>query len=269
MGAVLELQKRVPERWILRRLLPSAVFVGIAYVGTALGYAHWNGIALAKQQLTFYLEAASGSSAYAASLAIFALLASAGAFAAPLVAQFIGSLAAGAWPWWLAPLSDRVSSARKKHWRSPEELRKDALDAGSRGKQLRAARLKALAAATRRSAPTTPTWIGDRLEIAATHIEAVAGVDVRTSFIALLLRLPDNARTALADAREGYDAACEGLAWSLAYAVLGLWWWPAFFLSATLGTTSWRWLRRAAEALAATAEAVAATDSKPEGETNP
>ena len=27
--------------------------------------------------------------------------------------------------------------------------------------------------------------------------------------------------------RDGYDAACEALAWSLAYLILGLWRWPA------------------------------------------
>ncbi|MEU1629398.1 hypothetical protein ABZ746_29595 [Streptomyces sp. NPDC020096] len=71
-----------------------------------------------------------------------------------------------------------------------------------------------------------------------------------------MLSVPDTARDALTDARDAYDAACEALAWSAAFTVLGAWWWPAALGGVALWLASWQSLRRAVRVLCRTAEAV-------------
>jgi hypothetical protein len=259
VGLLLQLQNRIPDRWLLRRLLPSALFVMVAFIGAALGQSRWNDTTLAKQRLAAELTKAGGSvSAYtSATVIIYVLIVVAGAFTVPVLAEGVGALAAGAWPWWLALLADRLRDVRAGRWQSADDLTRAALLAVDAKHPLRASRLKARAAVAQPSAPRTPTWIGDRLEAAATEATRCLGLDPRTSWLEVLLTLPDNARTALTNARDGYDVACEALVWSFAYLILGIWWWPAAVVGLILGLTSWRWLRYAANALASTAEAAA------------
>jgi hypothetical protein len=266
VGLLLQLQNRIPDRWLLRRLLPSALFVAVAFIGAALGQSRWNDAALAKQRLAVELTKASGSvAAYTtATVVLYVLIVAAGAFAVPVVAEAVGTFAAGAWPWWLTPLADRLRDVRADRWQSAQDLTREALLAVDAKHPLRASRLKARAAAAQPSTPQTPTWIGDRLEAAATEATRCLGLDLRMSWPEVLLTLPDNARTALTNARDGYAAACEALVWSFAYLILGIWWWPAALVGLILGLTSWRWLRYAANALASTAEAAAHIAEKAE-----
>jgi hypothetical protein len=258
MGLLLELQSRVPDRWFLRRLLPSAVFAAVAFLAGGLGQSRWNDAHLATLRLQRYLGAEDGGASVhtTAALLLYAVVVGAGAFAVPVAAQAVGAFAAGAWPWWLAPVSDRIRHLRNRRWQEPEELRKDALLARGNGQTLRSARLDARAAAVLPSRPTTPTRTGDRLRAAADQVRRDRGLDVETSWVALLLDLPEAARTAVLDARDGYDGACEAMVWSIAYLVLGGWWWPAAAVGAVLWVSAWRWLRRAGEALGDTVEAV-------------
>ena len=256
MGLLLELESRIPDRWFLRRLLPSAVFVAVAFVGGRLGQSRWNAAGLAKQQVARYLGASAGASYTAAAVVLYAVAVAAGAFAVPVAARAVSTLAAGAWPWWLTPVGDRVLRLRAERWRTPEKIRESALLARAGGHTMRAARLDARAATAEPDRPQTPTWSGDRLRRAADEVRERRQLDVRTGWVDLLLDLPEASRTALVDARDGYDGACETLAWSIAYVVLGIWWWPAALVGVVLGLTSWRWLRHAVDLLAATAEAV-------------
>lgn len=255
MGLLLQMQQRIPNQWFLRRLLPSAIFVTAAIVAATLGQSHWDNLGFARARLAGYLGGTTASTS--ATAILYLLTAAAAAFTIPVVAAGVGALAAGAWPWWLAPLGDRIRDARAARWSSPADLTAQAISA-IRDRQLwRAARLKARAATATPSKAETPTWIGDRLNAAAGEVHRCLDIDVRSAWAELQLRLPDNARTALTDTRDGYDAACEALAWSLAYLILGLWWWPAAIAGLVLALTSWRWLRNAADALARTAEASA------------
>jgi hypothetical protein len=262
VGLLLELQQRIPDRWFLRRLLPAAVFVAAVITGATLGQSRWDDIGLARLRLTDYLGGTSASLTAAA--LVYLLPVAAGAFIVPVAATVVGTLAAGAWPWWLAPLGDRLRAARAVRWSPATELEREAVAALRDKRPWRAARLKARAAAAQPAEPRTATWIGDRLDLAAARVERTLGLDVHSAWAELLLRLPENAGTALNDARDGYDAAAEAFAWSVAYLVLGIWWWPAAVAGLAAGLSSWRWLRHAADALAGTAEAVArVTASQP------
>ncbi len=259
MGLLLELQSRIPDRWFLRRLLPSALFVAVAFLTGGLGQARWNDTRLVLLRLERDLGADDGGASVhtTAALLLYLVTVGVGAFAVPPVAQAVGAFAAGAWPWWLAPVSDRVRRVRADHWLAPVELRRKAALARDSGRSLRAARLDVRATVALPARPTTPTWTGDRLRAAADQVRAQRGVDVETSWVALLLDLPEAARTAVVDARDGYDGACEAMVWSIAYLFLGGWWWPAGAAGLLLWVSAWRWLRRAGETLGSTVEAVA------------
>ncbi|MGW3204904.1 hypothetical protein [Streptomyces sp. NPDC001135] len=258
MGLLIELQKRLPDGWFLRRLLPAALFVAVAVVGGGeLGHAHWNDVALAHERIAGALRTGGGLSANAvASLVLFAVPVMGAAFAVPYAAVAIGALASGAWPWWLMPLGRRVKAWRIRHWVEPDTLARESVRARGAGHALRADRLDARAARARAvGRPESPTWSGDRFRLTEANIRRETGGDVVHGWTALLLGAADSPRAALAEARDAYDAACEGLAWSTAFAVIGAWWWPAAPIGALLGLASWRALRRAVQALCRTTEA--------------
>jgi hypothetical protein len=255
----MDLQRRIPDRWFFRRLLPAAVFVVVAAVcGGQLGQAHWADLSLARERVAAALRfGGSAAPGAVASLVLVALAAAICAFAVPLAANGVDALASGAWPWWLIPLGDRVREARRRRWMSSEKLGQDAVRARAAGHSLREARLNARRAAAPAIPPEQFTWCGDQFAAARRCIRERAGVEITTAWTALLLVAPDTARAALTDSRDSYDAACEAVVWSTAIALLGAWWWPALPAGLVLGTIAWRWLRRAVAAFCATAMAVA------------
>ncbi|CAL9508915.1 hypothetical protein SUDANB105_03569 [Streptomyces sp. enrichment culture] len=258
MGLLVELQKRIPDRWFLRRLLPAALFVVVAVVGGGeLGHAHWDDIALARERIADALRTGGGLSADAvASVVLFAVPVVAAAFAVPYAGAAIGALSSGAWPWWLMPVGRRVTAWRVRRWVEPDTLARDSVRARAAGRALRADRLDARAARARAAGPPeSPTWSGDRFRRTEANVAQDTGGDVVTGWTALLLGAQDPSRAALSEARDAYDAACEALAWSLAFTVLGAWWWPAAPAGVLLGLASWRSLRHAVQALCRVTEA--------------
>ncbi|OPG04929.1 hypothetical protein B1R27_23100 [Streptomyces sp. GKU 895] len=257
MGLLIELQKRIPDGWFLRRLLPAVLFFVVAVVGGGeLGHAHWDDVSLAREKIADALRSGGGPSAdTAASLVLFAVPVVAAAFAVPYAASGVGALAAGAWPWWLMPVGDLVTRWRRRRWTEPDELARRSLRASADGNALRAARLDVRrAAALENGRPGSPTWSGDRFHRTEETIRQ-QGDDLVTGWTALILGAQDPPRAALAEARDAYDAACEALVWSAAFTVLGAWWWPAAPVGVLLGLASWRALRHAVEALCRTTEA--------------
>ncbi|MFC9912984.1 hypothetical protein [Streptomyces sp. NPDC127197] len=270
LGLLIELQKRIPDGWFLRRLLPAALFVVVALVGGGqLGQRNWNDIALAQERIADALRLGGGLTADGiASLVLVAVPVVGAAFAVPYAAAAIGALASGAWPWWLMPLGRRLTAWRVRRWVPPAELGRQAVRARDDGKELRAARLDARRARTEEAEPGSPTWSSDRFRTTETRVRAQTGDDIASGWTTLLLAAPDTSRAALAEARDAYDAACEGLAWSTAFTLLGIWWWPAAPVGIVLGLASWRGLRHAVEALCRTTEA-ALTLQRTEQHTDP
>lgn len=257
VGLLVELQKRIPDRWFLRRLLPAALFVVVALVGGGqLGHRRWNDIALARERIAGAFRLGGGlPAAGIASLVLVAVSVVAAAFAVPYAANAIGALTSGAWPWWLMPLGRRLASWRARRWVAPDELARQSVRARDGGRELRADRLDARRARTGSGRPASPTWSGDRFRATEAHIRAKTGDDIASAWPALLLSASDTSRAALAEARDAYDAACEALAWSMAFALLGAWWWPAAPVGIVLGLASWRSQRHAVRALCRTTEA--------------
>ncbi|MET4927372.1 hypothetical protein P3L51_34280 [Streptomyces sp. PSRA5] len=275
MELLVELQKRIPDGWFLRRLLPAALFVVVALVGGGqLGQRHWNDLGLAREGIAGALRQSGGLTADGvASLVLVAVAIVAAAFAVPFAGSAIGALASGAWPWWLMPVSRRVTAWRVRRWAHPDAIGRESVRARDAGKEFRADRLDARRARAERDMrdsptssgqPGSPTWSGDRFRAAEEHVRAETGTDIASEWTKLLLAAPDNSRAALSDTRAAYDAACEALAWSAAFTVLGAWWWPAAPVGIVLWLTGLLSLRRAVEALCRTTEAVfALRDTEP------
>ncbi|WP_327722045.1 hypothetical protein OG381_46625 [Streptomyces sp. NBC_00490] len=257
MGLLIELQKRIPDGWFLRRLLPAVLFFVVAVVGGGeLGHAHWNDVPLAREEIADALRTGGGLTAdTVASFVLFAVPVVAAAFAVPYLASGIGALAAGAWPWWLMPVGDLLTRWRRHRWVEPDELARRSLRASADGNTLRAARLDVRGARARENGePGSPTWSGDRFHRTEESIRQQGG-DLVTGWTTLVLGAQDPPRAALAGARDAYDAACEALVWSAAFTLVGAWWWPAAPVGVLLGLASWRTLRHAVEALCRTTEA--------------
>ncbi|MFD4621845.1 hypothetical protein [Streptomyces sp. NPDC058475] len=254
MGLLVELQKRIPDRWFLRRLLPAALFVVVAIVGGGqLGQRHWNDLSLARERIAGALRLSGGMSADGVtSLVLVAVAVVSAAFAVPFAAGAIGALASGAWPWWLMPLGRRLTAWRVQRWAHPDEIARNAVRARGQGRELRADRLDARRARTGSAPPCSPTWSGDRFREA----EARTNVGIAGEWTKMLLSASDTTHSVLSEARDAYDGACEALAWSIAFTILGAWWWPAAPVGVVLWLASWRSLRRAVRTLCRTTEAV-------------
>ncbi|MFD5258532.1 hypothetical protein ACFWM5_37665 [Streptomyces bobili] len=260
MALLLELQRRIPDGWFLRRLLPALLFVVVAVVGGGqLGHRDWNDVGLARDRIADALPLKGGLTADgAATLVLVVLAAVAVALVVPFAADGIGALSAGAWPWWLASLAGRLTRWRARRWTSPQEIGREAVRARAAGHELRAARLDARRARTAPVRPMSPTWSGDRLRAAERSARAESATDLPGEWARLLLEVPDASRAALGEARDAYQAACEALVWSVAFTAVGIWWWPAGLGGIILWLVAWRSLRGAADGLCRTAEAVVA-----------
>jgi hypothetical protein len=259
MDLLLELQKRLPDGWVLRRLLPAVLFVVVAVVGGGqLGWAHWSDVGLARRRIAEATRLGAGLTAGGVAALILLAVASAGvALAVPFAAGAVGTLASGAWPWWLSPLERRLT-ARRRRWRDPDAIAREAVRARAAGREIRAARLDAHRARVAAVEPTGPTWSGDRLRATERRIRATMGTDVAEAWTGLVLTAPDYARAALTSARGAFDSACEAVVWSVAFTAVGVWWWPSAFAGVLLSLASWRSLRQSVEALCRTTEAVVA-----------
>lgn len=264
MGLLAELQSRIPDRWFFRRLLPATVYVlAVVICGAQLGQAHATDLGLARERIATALRISQSAAPRAvASLVLLALAVAVCSFVVPVAAAGVDVLASGAWPWWLVPLGDRVLVARRGRWTDPRELGIVAVRAGDQGQALRRARLDARRAVTPAQPPTGYTWSADQLAAARQRVRERTGLDITTSWAALLLVMPESARTSLTGARDSYDAACEMVAWAVAVVVLGVWWWPAVLLGLLTGLVGWRLLRESVTGLCEAAEATAAVYAK-------
>ncbi|GAA3856517.1 hypothetical protein [Streptomyces sedi] len=135
IGLLSDLHTRIPDRWLLRRLLPAALFVMLAFVGGGqLGHGDAGDVGLARERLTETLRPAGDRTADGlASLLLLAAVAVAASFAVPVAADAVGALASGAWPWWLMPLGRRLIARRVDRWAPPGELGRESVRARAAG----------------------------------------------------------------------------------------------------------------------------------------
>jgi hypothetical protein len=108
--------------------------------------------------------------------------------------------------------------------------------------------------------PGRATRIGDHLRLAEKRVDAQYRVALIRIWPRLWQLCDDSQRSPVQLAWDRYTAASVRAAWSLGYLALGLLWWPAAIVGATLYLSAWAAARRAAAELGLLVEAL--TDVK-------
>ena len=256
MGLLTELQKRVSDRWLYRLLLPATLFTVAAVVGGGqLGQRHWNDVGRARANIAKALRIGSGVTAgTVALLIVLAVAAAAVALAIHLATGAVTVLVVGEWPRSLSRINSVLTAKRVRRWEKAAKEWARSSNPPTAGGSAQPASRRYLRIALYK--PTCPTWSGDRLAAAEKRAAAGTGIDIATSWTALLLVVPESIRTALRSTSSDFDGACEAMSWGIASMVLGLWWWPSAVAGLALSFAAWRWIRITVTALCETIEAV-------------
>lgn len=247
-----ELAKKLAERWVGLLAVPGLLFVGVAWAGSRLGWAHALDLAMLRAQVTA-LGTEQGKLTVSAQIltAVWLLLAACGiglvvqALTAPVRGLWLGQ-----WPRGLHGLRDRLTRARSDRWNAHVETR-HALQRAHPAAERTPAQQAAIDAAADRAnrialaPPARPTWMGDR--VAA--VEQVAlnrySLDLAFAWPRLWLVLPDPVRADISAAHGQFAATVVTFAWAIPYAVLTVWWWPAAVVALAVALTGWTRARSA------------------------
>ncbi|MFB6842114.1 hypothetical protein [Streptomyces sp. NPDC056361] len=250
-GLLTTLGQKLAERWLSLLVLPGALYLAVAAAAHALGHSHPFDVARLTGQITSWANDPAADTVGGQVVLLVAVLA--GAAAAGLAAQALGSLAerlwlAADWPTWPLPFRQLAAwrtSRRHKRWtaaaRTWHDLRESAAAGLALGRRADpTARHSAERAMTRIAPeePARPTWSGDRLNAAAVRLERDHGVDLATVWPHLWLILPEETRAEITAARQTLTRATTLTAWALLYLPLTVWWWPAALLTLTLTLTA-------------------------------
>ncbi|WP_328907862.1 hypothetical protein OG230_35385 [Streptomyces sp. NBC_00234] len=256
---------KLTERWLNMLVLPGALFLGVAVVGTTLGHRHWHDVERLRTTLDdLAVRPALDRTGTAALLVALVLLTAA---ATSLAAQFLGgAIEQCRLRFGRDPLSRALTERRLRRWKERDAKVEDTV-AGATGTVVNGTvsiprgrwdRIQALTEARDRIAlrePTRPTWYGDRMQATADRVEAAYGVDLAALWPRLWLILPEPAVQQIQSARDSFGAASRLAAWAVGYALLALWWWPAALVAVGCATVSRSRGRSALEALAGLIEA--------------
>ncbi|MEU8677855.1 hypothetical protein [Streptomyces sp. NPDC048560] len=258
---------KLTERWLNLLVLPGALFLAATAVGTTLGHRHWHDVDRLRSTLDeLAARPALDRTGTAALLVALVLLAAA---AASLAVQFLGG-----WieQYWLRfgrdPLSRALTARRRRRWKERDAEVEDAMarvtptgvvaNGSVTVPRSTWTRIQTLTEARLRIAlrePVRPTWYGDRMQATADRVDAAYGVDLAALWPRLWLILPDPAVQQVRSARDSFGAAARLAAWSVGYALLAFWWWPAALAAAGCAAVSRARARSALDALAELVEA--------------
>jgi hypothetical protein len=268
MGGLLdELGRRLAERWLTLLVLPGALYLAVAVTGRTLGQAHALDLGKLTRTITAYATSPAVRMAGGQVVLLAAVLA--GAAAIGLIAQGLGglvervALAPGwqAWPGLPRRLARSEVRRRQRRWDSADAAYRASLrqalapapaDRPDPAARHRAARTRSRIALAR---PERPTWSGDRINATALRVDLGLHLDLATIWPALWLTLPDPARGEIANARAALNRATTLAAWSLLYAPITIWWWPAALVCVAVALTSRYRLRAATNTYALLLEA--------------
>lgn len=261
------LGSKLTERWLNLLVLPGALFLAVAAVGTTLGHRHWHDLDRLRGTLDdLATRPALDRTGTAALLVAVVLLTAA---AASLAAQFLGGAIE---QYWLRlgrdPLSRALTARRTRRWKEGDtKVENTVVHAGPAGAGTDGVvtiprdtweRIQALTAARDRIAlrePARPTWYGDRMQATADRVEAAYGVDLAVLWPRLWLILPEPAVQQIRAGRDSFSAAGRLASWAVGYALLACWWWPAVLVAVGCGAVARSRARTALDAFASLIEA--------------
>lgn len=216
-----EITRRLPDRWLTTTFGPGALWVLTAALAVHFGQSDALNVFGVADTVH---EAGAVLRDRPAEAVVYLALAVAGAVGASAAAHATGSAVRRLWSGrWGSPL-DRVATALTA-WRR----RRFADRLAAEGATLPAAFL-----------PATPTWIGDRLQLADARISAQYGLSLALVWPRIWQLVDTDTRTLVQQARARYDVASTLVGWSAAYLVLAVRWWPALVPAAVLVLAGWR-----------------------------
>ncbi|WP_053711755.1 hypothetical protein [Streptomyces sp. NRRL B-3648] len=253
MGGFLNaLGQKLAERWLTLLVLPGAFFLATATVARVLGHADALDIHRLTDHITSWAKAPAVNSVGGQVVLLLALLAASGAVG--LGAQGLGTLVRRAalavgWRTWPRPLRQWAQArvtARRTGWDRAFRHYRMQLDADARTLALHSRRADPAARHAAYQAlrciatepPDRPTWSGDRIHAVSVRLERDHHIDLPTVWPYLWLVLPDGTRSEITAAEQALTRATTLAGWSLLYAPLTVWWWPAAPLSAALFLTA-------------------------------
>jgi hypothetical protein len=268
-GFLNALGQKFAERWLTLLVLPGAFFLATATAARVLGQANALDVHRLTEQVTSWAKAPAVNSIGGQVVLLMALLAASAA--AGLAAQGLGTLIRHAalavgWRTWLRPVRRwaraRVT-ARQSQWDTAHRRYRQQLDADARtlardSRRADPGARQAAYQALQRIAtepPDRPTWSGDRIHSVSLRLERDHHLDLPTVWPHLWLVLPDTTRAEITAAEQALTRATTLTGWSLLYAPLTVWWWPATPVSAALFLTAKYRVRSAIDTYAQLVEA--------------
>jgi hypothetical protein len=232
-----ELGKKIADRWLTLVFLPGLLFIAVLCTAVTLRYAHSTDLGWLAQRADSVPKHLEGKNAEIGLLIIGVILGSIGSgLLARWVALWVLALWLGRWRWPLRRAGRMLSEKRRKR----------AADAAT------AAAIRPIPAYL----PDRPTWIGDRLRLIGTRLNAEYGVDLAVIWPRMWLIADDSLRNPVANTRERFDFAAVLTAWGALYTALGLLWWPSAIPGICAVLTGWRRGRTACGEFAMMVEAL-------------
>jgi hypothetical protein len=246
-GLLIEVGRRLAERWLAVLVLPGLLLVGVLTVGVLLGQADalsTNHLVDAASDTARRLQAGGG---IAVGTAVLAALLAAGAcgLAAQGLARSIRAGWLGDWPQWAAPVRNHLTRKRSERWWDNQAQLEAAVGADRDPAEFVHRRNRIGLAP-----PARPTRMGDRIAGADVRVFAEYGLDLAPCWPRLWLVLPEDTRSELRAASGALDAASVLAGWAVLYALAGLLWWPSALASVIVYATAWYRGQRTAATLA-------------------
>jgi hypothetical protein len=266
---LLELSKRLPDRWVAVLCGPGLIYVVLAWLAVPLGQRQ----ALRLDRVQLLLTPVTTEHSTAALLVSLTLLISA-VMVVIIAVSALGTLIQQAWMY----DGRRGPAAAITRWRwarwtaahatldltrdqVARELARENLIGSTAAADRSPAAAPDLGALRRRVErlsplePTGVTWMADRMRLAQLRIRRRYDLDLPTIWPHVWTMAPELLRSQVEAAQDRYTAAGRLAGWAVLYLALAAFWWPGALLACLLGGLAWRQARTAVEVLATLLEA--------------
>jgi hypothetical protein len=257
-GLLLDLGKKLGERWVTLLILPGLLYVGTVVIAFILGWPHAADVSMLIGRTSAWSGSAAVRSAGGAVVLIAAVLLSSSG--AALAAEAFGTVIARAWlaehwSYWPTParaLARWLVDARASRWDKAIAAYRAERDKighnqahAARGavaeQPYDLGRLYYPVERVGRERPVRPTWVGDRLHALTVSLHRQYDLDLPAVWPALSLIMPSEAGAAIDAATHAYRRAAALAGWAVLYAAVGIAWWPGLAIaSVTAATASYR-----------------------------
>ncbi|OIJ66464.1 hypothetical protein [Streptomyces mangrovisoli] len=270
-GFLSGLGQRLAERWLTLLVLPGAFFLATATAAHTLGQTRALDFPRLTHHITHWARTPAATTVGGQAVLLAAVLAAAAA--AGLAAQGVGTLVqrvvlAAGWHTWPVPLRHWAHARvvrRRTRWtaaqqRYRQQLDADALTLARDGYRADPAPRRVAHHVLQRIAPEEPdrpTWSGDRVHAVVVRLERDHHVDLPLLWPHLWLTLAETTRTEITAAEQALTRATTLSGWSILYASLAAWWWPAAPLALAMALTARSRIRGAVDTYAQLLEAAA------------